>query len=216
MSRWSEDGWAEREAFWRSHLEGWRRSELNQREYCEAHGLALKQFGNWRARFKDEDETPRKLLYRRGGGLSHMTKWASHMTNGVGQPVSGVSSGAAGRRTFSEADKRRIVDEASQLGVTLSQVARRYGISRRVLFRWKDIFKPEPVQAVPVFAAVQVTDAAPVAEACATAPSAPVIVERQAPGIEVELIGGRRVRFERDADPETVRRLVALLEGGAP
>ena len=33
------------------------------------------------------------------------------------------------------------------------------------------------------------------------------------PGIEVELIGGRRVRFERDVDPETVRRLVTLLEG---
>ncbi len=42
---------------------------------------------------------------------------------------------------------------------------------------------------------------------------APVIVERSAPGIEVELIGGRRVRFERDVDPETVRRLVSLLEG---
>ena len=45
---------------------------------------------------------------------------------------------------------------------------------------------------------------------------APVIVERSAPGIEVELIGGRRVRFERDTDPETVRRLVELLEGEAP
>jgi hypothetical protein len=45
---------------------------------------------------------------------------------------------------------------------------------------------------------------------------APVIVERSASGIEVELIGGRRVRFERDADPETVRRLVTLLEGEAP
>jgi hypothetical protein len=43
-----------------------------------------------------------------------------------------------------------------------------------------------------------------------------VIVERSAPGIEVELIGGRRVRFERDADPETIRRTVALLEGSTP
>jgi hypothetical protein len=43
-----------------------------------------------------------------------------------------------------------------------------------------------------------------------------VIVERSPPGIEVELVGGRRVRFERDVDPETVQRLVALLEGGAP
>jgi hypothetical protein len=42
-----------------------------------------------------------------------------------------------------------------------------------------------------------------------------VIVERPAPGIEVELIGGRRVRFDRDTDPETVRRLVSLLEGEA-
>ena len=32
--------------------------------------------------------------------------------------------------------------------------------------------------------------------------SAPVIVERSAPGIEVELIGGRRVRFERDLDAD--------------
>jgi hypothetical protein len=47
-------------------------------------------------------------------------------------------------------------------------------------------------------------------------PAPPVIVERSAPGIEVELIGGRRVRFERDTDPETVRRLVALLEERAP
>ena len=46
--------------------------------------------------------------------------------------------------------------------------------------------------------------------------TAPMIVERSAPGIEIELVGGRRVRFERDADPETVRRLIALLEGGGP
>ena len=36
------------EAFWRAHHEAWRRSELNQREYCEAEGIPLKAFGNWR------------------------------------------------------------------------------------------------------------------------------------------------------------------------
>jgi transposase len=113
------------------------------------------------------------------------------MTSGAAPPVPDASAGVAGRRSFSDAEKRRIVDEASQLGVTLSQIARRYGISRRVLFRWKEAFKPEPGPAVPVFAAVQVTDAVPVVEACATAPSAPMIIERSAPGIEVELVGGR-------------------------
>ena len=32
------------EAFWRAHLKGWRDSNLNQREYCELHGLSLKRF----------------------------------------------------------------------------------------------------------------------------------------------------------------------------
>ena len=59
------------EAFWRAHHEAWRRSELNQREYCEAQGIPLKAFGNWRAKFRAEPQLPaRKMLYRRGG-LSH-------------------------------------------------------------------------------------------------------------------------------------------------
>ncbi len=207
MSRWPADYRAELEAFWRSHHEAWRRSDLNQREYCEAHGLPLKRFGNWRAQFKAEPEVPEKVLYRRGGGLSHMTKWASHMTNEVGSPRPDPAKTVAWRRTFSEEEKHRIIDEASQPGVTLSQVARRYGIDRRVLFRWKEALRrrPEQVPAPPVFAPVQITDA-PSVEPTA-APS---------PGIEIELIGGRRVRFERDADAETIRRTVALLEGTRP
>src|SRR5947208_1948192 len=51
------------EAFWRTHHEAWRQSDLNQREYCEAQGLSLKAFGNWRAKFKAEpQQPPRKLL----------------------------------------------------------------------------------------------------------------------------------------------------------
>jgi hypothetical protein len=58
---------AELEAFWLAHLEGWAASDLNQREYCEAHGLPLKRFGNWRAKFRLEVPSPaRKLLWRRG------------------------------------------------------------------------------------------------------------------------------------------------------
>ena len=57
------------EAFWRGHLKAWRDSTLNQREYCELHGLPLKRFGNWRAEFKNEQTiVPEGLLYRRGGG----------------------------------------------------------------------------------------------------------------------------------------------------
>jgi hypothetical protein len=45
VGKWTIMGTAEeREAFWRSHHEAWRRSNLNQREYCEVHGLVLERF----------------------------------------------------------------------------------------------------------------------------------------------------------------------------
>jgi len=58
-------------AFWRAHHGAWKRSELNQRGYCETEGISPEAFGNWRAKFKARTAAPeRKLLYRRGG-LSH-------------------------------------------------------------------------------------------------------------------------------------------------
>ena len=47
------------EAFWRAHHEAWKRRDLNQRQYCEAEGIPLKAFGNWRAQFKAEPQPPR-------------------------------------------------------------------------------------------------------------------------------------------------------------
>jgi transposase-like protein len=43
-----------------------------------------------------------------------------------------------------------------QPGASLSEVARRYGIAARVLFRWKQELKPP---AAPLFATVQIADA---------------------------------------------------------
>ena len=60
------------------------------------------------------------------------------------------------RRSFSDADKRRIIEEAVQPGASLSEVARRYGIAARVLFRWKQELKPS---AAPMFVTVQIADA---------------------------------------------------------
>jgi len=78
------------EAFWRAHHEAWKRSDLNQREYCEAQSIPLKAFGNWRAKFKAEPQPPeRKLLYRRRG-LSH----------GVRNPPR-ICTGRYGRRSRS-------------------------------------------------------------------------------------------------------------------
>ena len=207
---------SELEAFWRAQLEGWRRSALNQREYCELHGLPLKRFGNWRAKLKHEEPASAgKLLWRRGGGLKHMPKHVRKEVSPV--PASYIPSArSVGRRNFSEADKRRIVAETCCAGASVSNVARKYGIGTRLLFAWKKELKPKTTPG-PTFLPVTITDAPD--RSAETPPSlpgpAPVIVERSAPGIEVELVGGRRVRFDRDTDPEWVRRLVSLLEGEA-
>jgi hypothetical protein len=157
MSDWITTRERYGEAFWRAHHEAWKQSVLNQREYCEAHGLPLKAFGNWRTKFKAEPQSPvRKLLYRRGRlshGLSHsLSHSPSRMTNDpLSRPI--VPPAREGhRRAFSEDDKRRIVEEATQPGASLSAVARSYGIAARVVFRWKqDLVEPG-------FVAVQIID----------------------------------------------------------
>jgi hypothetical protein len=153
------------EAFWRAHHETWKRSDLNQRQYCEAEGIPLKAFGNWRAKFKAEPQPiERKLLYRRRGlshslshtlshglspSLSHVTYPSSRLENPiVPRPREGH------RRRFGEVDKRRILEEAARPDASVSEVARRYGIDRRILCRWKQELSP------PAFVAVEITDVA--------------------------------------------------------
>jgi hypothetical protein len=160
---WTRQG----EAFWRAHHEAWKRSDLNQRQYCEAEGIPLKAFGNWRAKFKAGPQPPeRKLLYRRRGlshplspPLSHPLRHPlSHLTypsSWSGGPI--VPRPREGhRRRFSEADKRRILEEAAQGGTSVAEVARRYGIDRRVLRRWKQELAAMPA---PTFVTVQIADA---------------------------------------------------------
>lgn len=199
----------ELEAFWRAHIRGWRESTLNQREYCDAHGHPLKRLGNWRAKFRHEDaRLTGNLLWRRGRASEPML---NHVRNGERPDIPSGRGETGRRRNFSTADKRRIVEEASLPGASVSGVAKTYGIGPRLLFQWKKDLAPVP-QPEPAFAEVTLSDV-PSGEIPTTLPAPTVVVERAAPGIEIELRGGRRVRFDRKADPETIRTLVVLLEG---
>jgi hypothetical protein len=57
------------------------------------------------------------------------------------------------RRRFSDADRSHILAEAARPGASVSEVARRYGIERRVLFRWR---QEQPAR--PVFVDVEIVD----------------------------------------------------------
>jgi hypothetical protein len=127
-------------------------------------GLSLKAFGNWRAQFKAEPQPPaRKLLYRRGGASHSLGHTASHSLGHVTYPSFPppgpiVPPARAGhRRRFSEADRRHILAEAAEPGASVSEVARRYGIARRVLCRWR---QEQSAAATPAFVDVDIVDAA--------------------------------------------------------
>jgi Transposase len=154
---WKRQG----EAFWRAHHEAWKRSDLNQRQYCEVHGLPRKAFENWRQRFRAEPQPPeRRLLYRRRPLSPPFSPPASPPLS----PVTYPSAQLAGpivprpreghRRRFSDGDKQWILGEAAQPGASAAAVARRYGIAPRVLRRWKQ----ELATTLPAFVTVQVTD----------------------------------------------------------
>jgi transposase len=102
----------------------------------------------------------------------------------------------------------------------VSAVARRYRVTTSLLFRWRAALGVGPLSERAKFLSVQVTDSG--RDALARPPQvdqpvpAPIVVERPVPGVEIELVGGRRVRFDRDTDPETMKRVVSMLEGTAP
>ena len=130
------------------------------RQYCEAEGIPLKAFGNWRAQFKAEPQPPEgRLLYRR----RPLSPPLSPPVSPPSGPVTYPSSRLAGpivprpreghRRRFSHGEKQWILQEVAQPGASAAEVARRYGIAQRILRRWKQEL------AAPVFVAVQITDA---------------------------------------------------------
>lgn len=160
---WTRQG----DAFWRAHHEAWKRSDLNQRQYCEAEGVPLKAFGNWRTQFKAEPQPPeRKLLYRRRLLSPPLSPLVSPPISPPSSPVTYPFSRLAGpivprpreghRRRFTDADKQRILEEAARPGASAAAVARRYGIARRVLRRWKQELAAAAALA---FVTVQIADA---------------------------------------------------------
>jgi len=66
-----------------------------------------------------------------------MDKWLGYETGLMTKTAEGGEARAVRRRRFSAEDKRVLVEEALGTGTSVSAVARRYGISSSLLFRWR-------------------------------------------------------------------------------
>ena len=138
--------------------------------------------------------------------------------------VADERSGAAGggsigrrRRRWSEAQKRQIVAETHEPGVSVPMVAQRYNLNANQIFRWRRLFRePERAGAAGRFVPV-VVEAAPGEEpnaATMSPPSESVVAGGQpATGrMEIVLSGDRRVIVDRTVDGAALSRVIAVLE----
>ena len=121
------------------------------------------------------------------------------------------------RRRWSEAQKRQIVAETHEPGVSVPMVAQRYNVNANQVFAWRRLFR-EPARDVGTGGFVPVVVGAvpgrEVGAATMHPPSDdPVAEVPPATGrMEIVLAGGRRVIVDRSVDGSALARVLAVLE----
>jgi transposase len=112
------------------------------------------------------------------------------------------------RRRWSEDEKLKIVLESLQAPRQVAATARRYGVSRSLLLRWRRSFRPEPKDTTqPGFVPAMV-----VAESGPT--PCPVTPASGGGSIEIEFAAGARMRITGPVDAATLKAAVAALADG--
>lgn len=112
------------------------------------------------------------------------------------------------RRRWSEDEKLKIVLESLQAPRQVAATARRYGVSRSLLLRWRRSFRPAKDAAdQPGFVpAMVVPEAGPTP--CPVAPAS------SGGSIEIEFAAGARMRITGAVDAATLKAAVAALADG--
>lgn len=120
-----------------------------------------------------------------------------------------LAAGDAGRRRWwTDEEKARIVEESLRGHRQGSATARRYGISRSLLTRWRKEHRLGLFEEAPAarFSPVAI---APEPPRTAQVTSAATAVTE---AVEVTLVNGRRLTVPASIDPDALGRLIQVLE----
>ena len=113
------------------------------------------------------------------------------------------------RRRWSEDEKLKIVLESLRAPRQVAATARRYGVSRSLLLRWRQLFRPEPKDAtgqqIGFVSARVVPDSGVTPGPVGPAGSGT---------IEIEFAAGARMRIAGTVDAATLKAVVAALADG--
>jgi transposase len=129
-----------------------------------------------------------------------------------------IITGVERRRRWSAAEKLRIVAETEQPGAGIAEIARRYEISRGLLWNWRSLVRRGVLRPGPqaVFVPVRVISERPTTEPtkraelpALTGPDAAVADSR----IEITLPNGTLIRVGQEISLAMLRRVVTVLRG---
>jgi transposase len=128
-----------------------------------------------------------------------------------------IISGVERRRRWRLDEKLRIVAEAEAPGACFVEVARRYDVSRGLLWNWRRQVRSGELRSTETraFLPVQVMSDAHVATSGSVAVAASTPSRRQAPDetIEITLPDGTSVRVGRNVGAVALRRVLGVLRG---
>ena len=120
-----------------------------------------------------------------------------------------VDTGRRRRWWWSEDEKLKIVLESLQAPRQVAATARRYGVSRSLLLRWRRSFRPEPKDAPE-----QRIGFAPAMMVPEPRTSAGPVRSAGGGAIEIEFAAGARMRITGSVDAATLTAAVAALADG--
>jgi transposase len=136
-----------------------------------------------------------------------------------------VLVGPERRRRWSEDEKARIIDESLRPGAQVTDIARRHGVSRALLYSWRRAARCAPVSPVapPAPDFVPVLLSAPEEPPSASAPTETTVpdrasrraLKRRTDGggeIEVVLPGGARLTLRGRVEATALRAVLAALK----
>jgi len=126
-----------------------------------------------------------------------------------------IITGVERRRRWSAADKLQIVAETQHPGARIADVARRYEVSRGLLWNWRHQVRRGVLRQpdAPAFVPVRVVTAPVASEASPIGAASATRRDGAPPGgrIEVTLPDGTAIRIEGEVSLTTLRQVMTVL-----
>jgi transposase len=129
-----------------------------------------------------------------------------------------ILDGVERRRRWSDDEKARITEDSFAPGAKVSEVARKHGVSRSLIFAWRREARVEGLGApavprlIPVHVATSASSRVVMQEATAQTPPHSVRSAARKIGlIEIDLGGGSRIRVDANVDADALGRVLDVL-----